>query len=148
MSHHFLLLASNCRMMLTIANNLTISRSVDFVVDWMALSYSKLAAPSIRLVSPNDGDLLNGRLWTMQATNTWVAPFPRIQTSRIHTNPMKSVNKLNVVNVVTFSCILVWIGDGWLLGSIFCHWGLPRQFISFSFRIFAIVALFKHVINR
>ena len=42
------------------------------------------------------------------------APFPRIRTSQIHTNPIKSVNRLNVVNVVTFSCICVdW---GWLLG--------------------------------
>ena len=128
---------------------------LDFVVDWMALSYSKLAAPSIRLVFPNDRDLLNGRLWTMQATNTWVAPFPRIQTSRIHTNPMKGVNRLNVVNVVTFSCILVWIGDGWLLGreawSIFCHWSLPTPFVSFSFRNLAIVAFTlssANVINR
>ena len=47
--------------------------------------------------------MLNGEQWQRMLE----APSPRIRTSRIHTNPINSVNRLNVVNVVTFSCICV-----------------------------------------
>ena len=47
--------------------------------------------------------MLNGEQWQRMLE----APSPRIRTSRIHTNPIKSVNRLKVVNVVTFSCICV-----------------------------------------
>ena len=70
---------------------------------------------AVRLVSPNDTAMLNGEQWQRMLE----APFPRIRTSRIHMN----VNRLNVVNVIAFSCIYVdweWLlrRDAW---SIF--WG-------------------------